>query len=316
MNPTQNRVFNELLAIGGDRPYSHATLAGHLRDRIIRGTAKAMSAWTEKTMWLTKAQINAALGCEAAMLADRVSGAPTTPMHPATAVGLVVHRAIQMSYTHPSVTVHELVTESVVGCRLEEKFATFWASSAPAAQSDVIVAATSRVTGFLDSWPRLHPTWAPRFEEPVQAKVGGLTLSTRMDLLLGRPRADGRQTMLISDWKSGALREEHYDEAQFYALVATLRFGVPPFRSAIFSLASGEWSDPDVTVESLTAAADRVIAAVVATVDVLTDARPATYTTSRACTWCPQAATCDAFAESLIAPATLPVRKPPEAAVA
>ena len=77
--------------------------------------------------------------------------------------------------------------------------------------------------------------------------------------------------MFIADWKSGALRDNHVNEAMFYALVATLRHGIPPYRSTVYSLASGTFTDPDVTAERLRAAAAQVVAGVTAIVDVLTD---------------------------------------------
>ena len=273
LTPTQIATFDELLAVGGARPYAQPGLVDELRSRLASGTGEAMSRWTEPTMWLSKAMVFSVQRCEGAYLAERSEPRSGT-MFPAVAVGLVAHRAIQLAHTHPNRPVDDYVTHSVAGCRAEEKFEKFWSESDLSAQSDVLTEAVSRVTGFLDSWPPLAPAWTPRFEEPIQAKAGKLTLSGRVDLLLGRPRPDQKMTMLIADWKSGALRDYHHDEASFYALVCALRHGIPPYRSTIYSLASGTWTDPDVDAGRLRAVADQVCAAVAAIVDLMTERRP------------------------------------------
>ena len=53
---------------------------------------------------------------------------------------------------------------------------------------------------------------------------------------------------------------EHVEDMRLYALLFTLRFGVPPLRVASFFLRSGECQPEDVSEEMLVRAADRVIA--------------------------------------------------------
>lgn len=273
LNTTQVATFNELLAVGGERPYAPAGLVESLTAELVDGTKDAISTWTEPRLWLSKAMVFGIERCEGGYLEDRRNPPPST-MFPAVAVGLVAHRAIQLAYTHPGRDMADYIRHAVAGSRAEEKFELFWSTADLSTQSDVMTQATSRLTGYLDSWPALEPAWTPRFEEPIQAKVGALTLSGRVDLLLGRPRADGRMTMLIADWKSGALKDEHRDEAAFYALVATLRQGIPPFRSTVYSLASGTWTEPDVTADMLHRSARQVVSSVQAIVEVMTEQRP------------------------------------------
>jgi hypothetical protein len=298
MNPTQIRTFNDLLAIGGERPHAPALLVEDLRAKLETGLAGPMRAWTESSMWLSKGQLFSALQCEGGLLAQREHRTETTTLHPATAAGTVAHRAIQIVHTHPGRHVEEVVRLAVAGSRSDERFEEFWTGADVATQSDVLMQATSRVMGYLDAWPPMHASWSPRFEEPIQAKIGRVTLSGRVDLLLGRPRADGRQTMMVVDWKSGGIRdEEHMDEAAFYALLATLRFGVPPFRSTIYSLASGAWTEPDIDADVLHRAADRVIEGVEAIVAALAATRAPRLTAGRWCSFCPAKDTCPAAAE-------------------
>ena len=295
MTPTQEATFTDLLAVGGARPYAPVGLVEELRATLEDGTRATLERWTERTLWLSKGQLFAALRCEGQFRADRETVRPSGK-HPATAVGDVTHRAIQLAYTHPGRPVAEYIRHAVASLRgSDTDFDEFYTEADMATQSDVVMQATSRVTAFLDSWPRLQDDWAPRFEEPIQAKIGGLTLSARVDLLLGRPRATGQQTMYIADWKSGALRDNHVDEAMFYALVATLRHGIPPYRSTVYSLASGTFTDPDVTAERLRAAAAQVVAGVSAIVDVLTERRAPDLTAGPHCSYCPLKTTCPAF---------------------
>ena len=80
--------------------------------------------------------------------------------------------------------------------------------------------------------------------------------------MLGRP--DMAQPMrgqrLLIDLKTGGAYPEHAEDNRAYALLHTLRFGVPPYRVASFFLEGGTWQAEDVHEELLFHAADRVIA--------------------------------------------------------
>jgi hypothetical protein len=295
LTPRQIRTLNELLAIGAPRPFSPPGLAERLESRIKDGTAEALGRWTEKSLWVTKSGLFTALRCEGQLIAD--ASTPRTTLHPATVVGVVAHRAIQLTYTHPGRSIAENVREALVGAQTADaKLARWWDEANVATQSDVLAQAASRVTTFADDWPPLEEAWSPRFEEPISARVGRLTLSSRADLVLGRPRADLRQTLLLVDLKSGNLNDEHVDEAQFYALVATLRHGVAPWRSLVYSLASGEYTEPDVTEGSLLGIAEKVVTAVNAMVDSMTETRLPLLNPGEHCRWCPARETCSVSA--------------------
>lgn len=284
MTPRQQHVFDHVLQIGVTRPHAPPGLVEQVRDRLTAELTPVMRRWESSTLWLSKSAVVSVLRCEAGFLADRTS--PPTGKSPMAAAGDLAHRAIQLAYTHPGQPVGEYVRAAIPACRrADPAFEDMWAQADMAAQSDVIVQATSRVTALLDSWPAIQPSWEPRFEEPFQAKVAGVTLAARADLVLGRPRTTGQQTMVVVDWKSGALRDHHLVEARFHALVATLSFGVPPFRSLVYSLSSGECADPDIVPGTLTAAADDVVTAVTAVVDLLTSRRAPRLECGQA--WCP-----------------------------
>ena len=85
---------------------------------------------------------------------------------------------------------------------------------------------------------------------------------------------------------------------RFYALVMTLRFGVPPYRAASLFLESGTWQAEDVTEEILMHAADRAISAARAAA-ALTNGRSPELTPGIFCCWCPRAGLVGPVAEGL-----------------
>lgn len=304
--PAQRRTFDELLAVGAERPMAPVGLVEELRTRIAAGTGPAMARWGQ-SLWFSKSMLTEAARCEGMIAANAAvdpGAAAARPLHPATMVGIVAHRAIQICQTHPGESPAHYIAESVRASRNEDRFGATWETMGDAERSDLQMAATSRLISFLDSWPPLRDEWAWRFEESTQSRIGKLTLAARTDLVLGRPRPDGRQTMLLCDLKTGSLGDHHDLEGSYYALVAALRWGVPPWRSMVYSLASGDWSEPDVTPQRLSDAADAVIAAVRSRVAVLCEERDAVLTAGEWCRFCPAAATCPANA----AP---PVEAPP-----
>ena len=298
LNVSQKRIFEELLNVAGERPTASANIGEILRDRIDAGTRAAVGAWPETTFFLSKSLHSGLGNCEGQVLADyqqREQSRDRKLPLPA-AVGIVAHRAIQISHTHAdeAFSPDQLARLALEGSLEEEGFNAFWSQAAANTQSDVLTRAVSATLGFLDTFPPLANAWAPRFEESVSAKAGGVRLAARMDLVLGRPKPDGRQTMLLADIKTSDIRENHFDEAMFYALIASIRHGVPPYRSTVISVSSGEWTDPDVTTDRMLSVADDVVERVNAGVAVLTEQRSPKLSPSFACSWCSARSTCSA----------------------
>ena len=289
LTPAQRTTFDRLLAVGADRPQSREGLVDELRERIHTQTADALGAWGQ-SVWFSKSQLTEAARCQGLIAANAAlddTPEASRPLHPATMAGIVAHRAIQISRTHPGEAPARYVAESIRAARTEDRFGATWEAFGDAERSDLQMAAVSKLVAFLDSWPPLRDEWVWRFEESTQARVGKLTLAARCDLVMGRPRPDGVQTMLLCDLKTGALGDFHEMEARFYALVAALRWGVPPFRSTVYSLASGDWTDPDVDERTLSLAADEVVAAVNARLTVLSEAAEPELTSGPWCRFCP-----------------------------
>ena len=105
------------------------------------------------------------------------------------------------------------------------------------------------------------------------------------------PSNPHRATRLAVDLKTGGAYPEFAEDMRFYALVMTLRFGVPPYRAASLFLESGTWQSEDVTESLLHHAADRVIGAARAAAGLVSGREPALRPGSY-CVWCPRASTC------------------------
>lgn len=297
LTPSALRVLSELLNIGGERPVTPPALPAQLRDTLQEGTREALEGWTERSLWVSKSALFSVERCEASFVADR--SAPRSGLNRALAVGQVSHQAIQIAHTHPGQPVEVYIKSAIAAQEASDQpFREFWTACDIAVQSDVISGALSKVTAFLDSWPPLAAEWTPRFEDPTQVKVGKLTISIRPDLVLGRPRPDLRQTMFITDFKTGDLKDEHEREALLYALVSTIRYGVAPYRSCVYSLASGDWVAPEVNTETLSTTAEWVAAQVSAMAQVLGDRRPPVENVNSWCSWCVRSSQCQTFAAS------------------
>jgi hypothetical protein len=165
--------------------------------------------------------------------------------------------------------------------------------------AELRAAASDWVIKFEDTFPRPRRAWRPRVESPLALELcdGRIVLRGKVDLALGR--AEGtRANVLIIDFKTGRMRQSHLDGLRFYALIETVRVGVPPFRLAAFGLDSGTWLAEDVDEGVLDATVRRVVdgvtkIAAVAQRDGPNGAdRPPRLTPGPACRWCPAAPSC------------------------
>ncbi|MGZ8620728.1 MAG: PD-(D/E)XK nuclease family protein, partial [Actinomycetota bacterium] len=167
-------------------------------------------------------------------------------------------------------------------------------------QDEVLMEVQRRVELFRGTFPplkELRRELAPISELRVRSELAGgdLTLTGQIDLVLGAPdRTDPmRATRLAIDLKTGSAYPEFAEDMRFYALLLTLRFGVPPYRGASLFLESGEWQAEDVSEVSLGRAADRVIAAA-RSAAALRAGREPSLTPGNHCGWCPRAPVCPA----------------------
>ena len=288
---SQINILDNLLALGAERPYGTSQEQGILLDYIKKSIGSHFFDWKGNKVYFSKGLLKLNSSCQVSFLTDleKVGERYSIP----AVVGTVVHKAIQIAYTHPNKNSQGLVLEAIKASRISDQKLDEWYSIQEIGiQSEIISLASSKFLSFQDDWPVLDPSWNPRFEEPLVSKFSDFTLSARPDLILGRPHTDFKRTMVVVDFKTGQLRDDHRDEALFYALVSTLRYGVMPWRSLVYSLSSGDWTEPDFTVDDLIAVSDKVVNSLKLYKNLLGDNTEPVFVPGEQCNWCSLNKTC------------------------
>lgn len=276
-----------------ERPVFDRDLPVRLRDALEAGLAPAAERLGVGEIAVAKRDLANVLACERHHVADREAG--FGGWTPATARGKVVHKAIEL---HVGLTERlaplDLVDAAIDRLKERESGLAQWLDTAsPADRAELRTAANDAVVKFLECWPPLQRSWVPRTESPVRIDIceERITLRGTVDLMLGK--AEGTQArVLMVDLKTGAPQPGHLDDLRFYALLHTIRTGVPPFRLAAYYLDSGRYHAEDVSEDLLAQAAGRVVDGVSRIVELhLGDREPAVSPGPR-CGWCAAAAEC------------------------
>jgi hypothetical protein len=292
----QRRTLDRLIGTE-ERPVFAADLRQRLIDRI-EGAARELEL--RDPLWLGKEALNQLARCEGRFAARLEREDPPFEHSLTTAAGVLVHKAIEVDVgARDGMDPHAIATTAAERLvEREERFAEFWREQTGSEQDDLLMEVVRKVTLFQGSFPplrELRREMAPITELPVKAQLlgGELTLSGKIDLVLGVPDRlePNRATRLAVDLKTGGAWPEHAEDMRFYALLMTLRFGVPPYRVASLFLDSGEWQAEDVTEETLFHAADRVVSAARAA-GALLGGREPSLTPGSWCAWCPRAFVC------------------------
>ncbi len=298
MTDPQRRTLEQLIGIG-ERPLFPADLRQRLVDRIedaVRGLE------LREPLWLGKEKVTDHGRCEGKFQASILGEGPPFEHNAKSAVGVLLHRAIEVEVgSRDELDPHAVAARAADRLvESEARFAEYWRTLSAQEQDEVLMDVVRRVVLFRATFPslrHLRSDLAPVTELPAKAELlgGMLTLSGRIDLVLGLPlRAEPmRATRLAIDLKTGGAYPEYAEDMRLYALLMTLRFGVPPYRVASLFLDSGGWQSEDVTEETLVHAADRVVAAARAAA-FLANGREPVLTAGVYCGWCPRAHTCPA----------------------
>jgi hypothetical protein len=93
--------------------------------------------------------------------------------------------------------------------------------------------------------------------------------------------------------KTGLRYQGHADDLRFYALIETLRIGVPPFRVATFYLDTARWDAEDVTETLLEVAARRTIDGAVKLAELRLGERQAVIKPGPGCSHCSEHHDCE-----------------------
>lgn len=290
LTPAQQRVVDELLTLGEPRPSFEAGLHRDLRRRLEDGLAPLVDGLAEP-LWVSKHALAQVQGCEAHYLAEQ--GWQGWSL--ATCEGEITHRAIQISVASgDGVPPLELVDYAIGDIDPAASLGRFLDALSPPARAKLRGRSANAVSTFLECWPPLRAAWWPRCELPVRAELcgGRVILSGRVDLCLGRAVGSEARCLFV-DLKTGGHYPAHLDDLRFYALVQTLRIGVPPFRVASYYLDSAGFAAEDVTAATLETALRRTVGGVRTMGELASGDRAPEVTPNPRCSYCRIRTDCD-----------------------
>lgn len=297
LNPTQQRTLDDLRADPTERPLFRQGLAADLRSTLEDGLAPAAATLrADRALRVDKRLLEQVHGCEVRFLAER-----DAPFHPSVPVvrGTVVHKAVELGVNWRGTPLPGALVDAAV-----ERLAAsdHWAgdflailddSDRAQLRSDTIQV----VAGFLECWPPLDVAMRPATEVKLSQQLcdGKIVLNGRIDLSLGQPIGSGTQARkIVVDFKTGGPAPTHREDLRFYALVETLRTGVPPRLLVSAYLDAGRNDIEAVTEGHLFAAAARVVDGVGRYAELRTGEAEPTLRPAIACRWCPLLEGCDA----------------------
>jgi len=278
------------------RPDVEPTLRDDLRrslEHALRPVAEGLTA----PVFVGKAALGRVLACEAHHVAE--AGA-YFEWSIASARGTVAHKAIQLSVGRSDRPVPLRLVDDALDRLADDpnaRIADFLLGLSDADRAELRGDVNDLVAGFLELWPPLQPGWRPQTESPRRAELlgGMVVLSGKVDLTLGSP-VGTQAGRVVVDLKSGGRHGGHVDDLRFYALLDTLRVGVPPFRLVSYYLDSGTLACEEVTEDVLEAAVRRTVAATRKIVELTTGLRSPAVTPNPACRWCRLRQECDGAA--------------------
>lgn len=303
LNPTQRAT---LAALGAGDLDARATFDPHLgdrlRDALETGLAQVATELPEgDNLVVAKHLLNGVHGCQARWLDEQ--GRPFEPSIPIVR-GSVAHKALELAVHWPGNPLPlDLVDEAITRIGDADHWAAdFVAGLSPAEHAELRASAADIVNKFLESWPPLDAKMRPATEARMFTDLcgGRITLKGQADLTLGQPVGSGTKARkIIIDYKTGGPSPDHRADLRFYALVETLRLGVPPRLVVTAYLASGTLEIEPITEGILTATVARVVDGTRTAIALLHTGADPVRRPSFACTWCPLLDTCEVGASFL-----------------
>ena len=244
LSPPQRRTLEGLIGTG-ERPVFPADIAQRLRDRI----EEAVRAFEPRqSLRLGKSNLSDLGRCPGLFDAVRAGERGPFVFSARFAAGRLAHKAVELEVAgREDRDPHDLVERAAERLVEDDGFRAYWHELEPLRRDEALMQAAKTLELFRSTMPPLRllrRDLSPSTEWHVRAELhgGALVLSGTLDLVVGA--ASGvepfRATRLAIDLKTGRAWPEHAEDMRFYALLLTLRFGVPPYRVATLYLDSGE----------------------------------------------------------------------------
>lgn len=260
------RLREGLLAWGGPRPQVPGRLAAELRTELEAGLAeldlaKAGRSRRDGRVWVTKSRLDR-LVCDGYQLDHK----PFEHSWP-SARGTLAHKAIERDWdVRRSREVDDVVVrawEELASDRPgDPRSLAAWLNARPEEEAAALRGEVAvLLAGFREVWPpleRVEVVAEPRIR--LRLARGRVVMFGMPDVVLRSPRRDGYCRTLLVDLKTGRPRSDHdRHELRFYALLATLDDGRPPFRWATFYVTEGRSEWEDLNADTLHVTVRRVV---------------------------------------------------------
>ena len=288
LNPSQLNVLQQLGSRLEDRPQFADDLQEFLKSNLDeKGRELSSSIPPNETLYISKYHLNLVMRCEKQFLSDREEQFEWSVP---TARGTISHKAIELSafWNQPRVDPLTLVDEAIDRSKEGSDGLGKWLrnlSEGDVAQlrGDV----NNRVASFLETWPPLETQWRPMLEAPVRVDLanGNIILSGKVDLSLGRPLGSTAGKVIV-DFKTGKFYPAHREDVRFYALLETIRIGVPPRLVATYYLDRAEFSPEVISEQVLEASLNRVVDGMTKMIEILYQKRKPELCSWERCSWC------------------------------
>lgn len=294
LNPAQAEVLQALGARPQERPAFDPRLRAELRQALQERLAPMVDRLPKaEVLWVSKHMLSTVHGCEGLFLARQ---AEDFEWNTANARGTVSHKAIELSVSWrgdpaPGQLVDEALARLIAA---GDGLADFLGALGEGERAELHGEAVERVAMFLECFPPLEARWRPVPESRLRTDLcdDRIVLSGKVDLTIGRPEGNRAGKVLI-DLKTGGFAPSHRDDLRFYALIETLRLGVPPRLLASYYLDGGRLQDETVTEPLLEAALERVVHGVEAAVALRFEGKEPVLRPGTPCRWCPRRQDCE-----------------------
>jgi CRISPR/Cas system-associated exonuclease Cas4 (RecB family) len=294
LNPAQQEVIEHLGAPQKDRPSFETDLKQHLRKALETAVAHCMEELpNDESIFLSKHRLSQVHGCEEKFLAEEDED---FEWQVATARGTIVHKAIELSINWRKEIAPAVIVDEAVS-RFEEdsnSLGHWLRGCSEIERAELRSISVDTFTKFLECWPTLKPSWRPVAESRVRADLCNerLILAGKVDLSLGV--AEGQKAgKVIVDFKTGGFNATHHEDLRYYALVETLRIGIPPRLVASYYLDQADFVPEKVTEELLESTVRRIAQGVERIVEITYMEKTPMLKPGPSCRWCLISDDCD-----------------------
>ena len=295
-SPVQERTLAILGAKGADRPDFPTDLGQRLRADLEDGLRPVLDdLGPDEYLQLSKHLMQRIHGCEVRLMVEEAADAQFVVTVP-IARGTVAHKAIELGiHWRGEPLPLDLVDEAMGALANTDHWLTdFLQTCTDVERAELRATAGDRVAKFFECFPPLEAKWRPVTESSLWVNLADerIRLKGKVDLTLGQARG-AQAGKVIIDLKTGGANPIHRDDLRFYALLDTIRIGVPPRLVASFYLDTGVAATEEITEAILDATVARTVDGARRLAALRAGTVEPVYRPSYGCRWCLHLAECN-----------------------